>query len=233
MYVKISMQNVYKNKYNKYKTKSDELLEIIQRGLGGKKRKVESDPCDLIYWIVDIIGTMDLLKKIINKVNPDARVDEKLRTSPVVQQRRGKWYYIDSGLLANGLLFNAGHWYFFVDGDRDDSYNLNYQIPGTAHFCQTFATICYINKVRKMDSGFIPGDYRNNVIVCANFWIDLINRDKEIRDYLLRETSTYENGEETDSITGKKINLIKKGDLVTVFQYIIDNSDTILTYKEG
>lgn len=227
-----NINDIYRTKYEKYKTKCDMLLKIIQNG-AGTKRKIDYDPCDLVYWIIDIIGTIDILKEIINVVNPNARVDIKERGLSIVTNSQDKWYYNDSRLLANGLLFDTGHWYFFVNGVKNDSYNLRYQIKGTAHFCQTIAMICYMNRIKGINDDFIPNDYEGNVIKCANFWISTIKNDSYIRDFILEEASGYGSPKDIDLITGKEIRRIKQGDLITIFKYIIDNAIAIYSCKEG
>lgn len=118
--------------------------------------------CDAIAWLVDMLGTQELIA-----VASDATVYADTRAN---KERAG-------------LYFHAGHWYCSKDGKISDSYSLNYQIKGTAHFCQTFATMIYLGKT----SGLVSGKYGDNIKDAMDFWIVFFSSYPNITKWFLEK----------------------------------------------
>lgn len=132
-----------------------------------QKRKQETKNiskinCDTIEWLVDILGTTELLSSLIEAPAVNLEDDRKLRT----ELKR------DKPNLPNGIYFDGSHWYSVKNNIKQDSYNLKYQIKGTAHFCQTFAVMIYIGEPYIND--LIPYDYLHNITVAIDFWLKFI-----------------------------------------------------------
>ena len=148
-----------------------------------QKRKKETKNiseinCDTIEWLVDILGTTELLSSLIEAPAINLEDDRKLRT----ELKR------DKPNLPNGIYFDGSHWYSVKNNIKQDSYNLKYQIKGTAHFCQTFAVMIYIGEPYIND--LIPYDYSHNITVAIDFWLKLFNVYPYYLDYVINEIKT-------------------------------------------
>ena len=218
-------------KYLKYKTKYLALKNQIGSGRKKKSPIVVTDPCDAIWWLVDILGTMDILQLIINKRNPVALVVEntsdrhvrfsyngRFANKHILEESNGARGWKQYGLF-EGLYFNDGHWHFCHNGDESNSYKLNFQEDGTQHFCQTFALACYVGEQHR----FQVGKYMYNVQQCVQFWIDVLSSNSDIVALIMREIKSTrdEFGREIiDLITNKNLKSFTESDLSAVFQYI-------------
>lgn len=120
--------------------------------------------CDDIAWLVDILGTTSLLESACDGCS-------------VV-----RWGY-GVNPPKDGLFFKRGHWYCYKNGKSSDSYSLDYQIKGTAHFCQTFAAMMYLGET----SALRASAYKANIQVAVQFWMDLFTQYKTITKWVLGE----------------------------------------------
>ena len=120
--------------------------------------------CDALEWLVDILGTMELLATV-----GDCGVYDVSGRGPQRSAFRG-------GQGADGLYFDGAHWYSMKGGTVTDSYKLDYQIKGTAHFCQTFALMIHLGET----SGLQAGDYDKNIEQAISFWINFFKSQKRI-----------------------------------------------------
>jgi hypothetical protein len=158
----LSLANSYNsyNSYNKSKIKN----EIL---------------CNELEWIVDILGTTELLQELINKFGKDGGI--------LIGKRRNLPKEFN-----NGLYFTGAHWISCSPDDdsynviKKNSYDLKHQISGTAHFCQSFALMYYLNK----DDVFKEEEYSKNIKHIIDFWIDIFENDKEFLDKFLNEMKT-------------------------------------------
>ena len=137
--------------------------------------------CNSIEWLVDILGTTDLLQAVISDRYNDYPVKMLARGPERAKFKR------KSAPFPDGLYFLNGHWYSCRNNVRKDSYTLKYQNPGTAHFCQTFAAMIFLGSDRRL---LRAEQYAENVKQAVQFWIDLIGRWREIGDYIVREIQT-------------------------------------------
>lgn len=119
--------------------------------------------CDSIEWLVDILGTLDLLASAGDCDAYDVSV-----RGPARSNFRGS-------KPPDGLYFDGAHWYSVKGFLKQDSYTAQYQVKGTAHFCQTFALMIYLGK----DSSLKVGDYAENVRKALQFWIDFFTTNPD------------------------------------------------------
>lgn len=72
----------------------------------------------------------------------------------------------------HGVHYSGSHWYArLTNNTTTDSYTLNYQSDGTAHFCQTFAVMIYTGNVTKLKAY----DYAKNVEAAMDFLLTYVN----------------------------------------------------------
>jgi hypothetical protein len=138
--------------------------------------------CDTIEWLVDILGTTELLSSLIGAPAVNLENDRHSRA----ELKR------DKPNLPNGIYFDGSHWYSVKNNIKKDSYNLNYQIKGTAHFCQTFAVMIYIGEPYIND--LVPYNYSYNITIAIDFWLKLFNRYPGYLEYVINEIKTSEWG---------------------------------------
>lgn len=158
--------------------------------------------CDDIAWLIDILGTTNLLAYVITPAGrvPDYPVDDISERGP----RRSA--FNGSGPFPDGLYFISGHWYSCLNNIRKDSYSMNYQIKGTAHFCQTFAAMIFMGE----DQGkLVPGNYVANIEAALDFWINIFENDVRILDFFLRNIRSSSYALKGEMIAGTKYPLSK------------------------
>lgn len=89
----------------------------------------------------------------------------------------------------HGVHYSGAHWYARLpSGTGTDSYTLNYQSKGTAHFCQTFAVMIYTGK----DSNLVAYDYAGNIVKAMDFllaYLKAIKKDKALKAWLSESLS--------------------------------------------
>jgi hypothetical protein len=77
-----------------------------------------------------------------------------------------------------GIHYSGAHWFARLqNGGLTDSYTCQYQLPGTAHFCQTFAVMIYTEK----DDNLIKRDYAGNIQKAMDFLTGYVNDVKSDR----------------------------------------------------
>lgn len=150
------------------------------------------DICDDIEWFVDVCGLVDVVLELLRK--GDAITVKEGRVS-TIYLKTGKDSYKSekapgSGKIyaPPGLIFDGSHWYHKKrDGEIVDSYDTGVQIKGTAHFCQTFAIMSYLNKTEMLKKG----EYTHNIEVAVDFWKHTLSSNENIRDIFLNEVTEY------------------------------------------
>lgn len=159
------------------------------------KRKKEDNiiNCDILEWIVDIFGTTSLLSSLINAPAIDLTENRQLKT---------EFRKINPN-LPNGIYFDGAHWYSIRDGIKQDSYSLDYQVKGTAHFCQTFAMMIYLNDTDTLQ----PHEYSNNIYAAINYWIIIFSLYPNILNFVINEIKTSEWAEKNYILYGTNIYL--------------------------
>lgn len=88
---------------------------------------------------------------------------------------------------------------------------MGYQVKGTAHFCQTFATIIYLNLNNVGKYKLTPGKYGENIYIAIRFWIDILENplNNELTNYILDEIRKWRLvGEDTDVKFNSKTTLL-------------------------
>ena len=133
----------------------------------------ESYNCDSIMWLIDLFGTIEILELLINNSE----------TSYVVINLDENKSVMKNVIKSDGLYFKEGHWYIIKNGIKNDSYSNGYQIYKTAHFCQTFAVLMFINKQELLKIG----EYSYNIKVAMNYWINILNTDNHISNSIIEE----------------------------------------------
>lgn len=158
---------------------------MVKKTIQKRKQETKNIPkidCDTIEWLVDILGTTELLSSLIEAPAVNLEDDRQSRA----ELKR------DEPNLPNGIYFDGSHWYSVKNNIKEDSYNLNYQIKGTAHFCQTFAVMIYIGE--PYINHLKPYDYSHNITVAIDYWLALFERDKRYLNYVINEIKTSEWG---------------------------------------
>lgn len=185
------------------------------------KRKSNEINCDTLEWVVDILGTTDLLSSII-----DAPADDL--TKNIILKRELKKNIVN---LPNGIYFDGAHWYSVKNGIKEDSYSLNYQIKGTAHFCQTFAVMIYLNQTSEL----LPGMYAHNIQIAIEFWLKLFKLFPAYLNYIIDEIKTSIYADENYILYGTDIYLknITKKQFITFLNQLIDHAQIFVGCKQG
>jgi hypothetical protein len=177
--------------------------------------------CDDIEWLVDILGTMDLLALVIEGLTGIKYPvkDVSVRGS---QERRD---YI-SKKSPDGLYFDSGHWYSLRNGITQDAYSEDYQKAGTAHFCQTFAVLLLTDNVAAMD--LKKGQYAHNIRQAVQFWGVLFEKYHNVAEFILREirTSHYANKD-------RNLKKIEDKDFTRFLFQVHGNADIFVGCKQG
>jgi hypothetical protein len=131
--------------------------------------------CNDIEWLVDMLGTMELLGRVINDEDESFPVVD-------VSARGQERSDFKASAVADGLYFDGAHWYSIRDGNKSDSYTMGYQVPGTAHFCQTFAAMIFKGE----DANLLkPKEYAYNIRVALLFWIGFFRKYPAFSNWLL------------------------------------------------
>ena len=141
-----------------------------------KSRIIEEHPCDSIDWFVDVLGTTTLLEAVI---------DDDHAVVAVSDRTGGHFINMRDKKSRDGLYFKDGHWYFKKHGVVNDSFRLGYQRKGTAHFCQTFATMCYLEQAEQLLAG--TSHYADNIRKAIEFWEGVFAEYPGLRDFVLSE----------------------------------------------
>lgn len=173
--------------------------------------------CDDIEWLVDLLGTIDLLAYVISTKTEQFPVENVSKRGPVKSAFK-------DGKCKTGLYFCDGHWYSVNAKGKTDSYTKDYQKDGTAHFCQTFATMIF----KGDEADLKPGQYANNIRAAMAFWTKLFKNDVEIANYFIKEIQTSEHAD-------KNANL-KKIDTKQVLQFlqeVSNNAQSLVGCIEG
>jgi hypothetical protein len=106
--------------------------------------------CDDLEWFVDVLGTDEIMKSMASLFG---EADLYWEDTTCNGTRKGRRTFSDKDPV--GVFFSGSHWYArrFEKGKIRtlNSYDLDYQIKGTAHFCQIFALIIYLGLDRPND----------------------------------------------------------------------------------
>ena len=173
-----------------------------------KKFKVGMD-CNTIEWLVDLLGTIDLLQTVITPASRKERyaiVD--LKDKNTSSDTRDAFRARGEVDVPDGLYFDGAHWFSVKNKEKKDAYGARYQIIGTAHFCQTFAAMIFTEKV----SALKKREWAGNIKAAIDFWLDEF-RDQPIKNYFLEEVrnseyraqSFYESETLLGAITGDEL----------------------------
>jgi len=190
--------------------------------------------CNYIDWFVDLLGTTDMLEAILfNETGKEyvvIDISEK-GTNMIIRDCISR-KVIKCG-IKDGLYFKTAHWYAIINGKSIDSYSLNYQIRGTAHFCQTFALLILLGKTHNLKSG----DYVNNIKVAINFWTNYFQDNPDMANYFLNEikTSVYtkENRYLHLNDSSMPFNKITKKDLFEYMNIVKVNAKKFVNCRQG
>lgn len=180
--------------------------------------------CDEIWWVVDVFGLTDILEYYFMK--PGYQV--------TVGKRDGN----------PGLIFYKGHWkYKSKSGDLYDSYNMKYQINGTAHFCQSFALLQYLkdvmpDKYRVFSNELRPGEYAHNIRVVLSMWRyifrqypDLLRR--YVQEVKVIHTVTDYPGIYYSQALGIPLNKMTQTKFIEMLNFIDENAQKFVGCREG
>ena len=189
-----------------------------------KRKEISRDKCDELEWIVDIFGTADILSAVVSdhpgSLKPfyivrDLKekdvVDDKGDTLILPNRILGS--HVKSGNVPNGLYFDGAHWYSVKNNIQENSYKLDFQITGSAHFCQTFAVIIYLG-LHKTKYKLYPGKYGINIHTALQFWIDILKDPdyKNLTNYIIGEIRTWAHDLEPKKYNSKNVKLITDGE---------------------
>ena len=191
--------------------------------------------CNDIDWLVDVLGTMDFLQAVINDEKTAYVVEDISERSPKKSAFKSKKRGSFKGAV--GLYFMDGHWYSYKGGVRKDSYTEDYQIKGTAHFCQTFATLIFLG----YDLGsyqLAKGKYADNIRAAMKFWIEFFGENKELAQYIVDEVKSPVDAESKPNIYHKlhpKLELEKftVEKLIKFLNQVYANADTFVPCEQG
>jgi hypothetical protein len=195
------------------------------------------DICNYIDWFIDILGTMDLLEELAetSDVVDLSRSTIREETDPKRAKRlRDLRYYFESNpsKMPDGIYFKDSHWYAVKDGRKTDAYEIGYQLCGTAHFCQTFATMIY-----KDETGDLyPGEYAHNIKSAINFIETAFKKHPELLYRFLNEVHTSEHATEMVALPGKRefpLSQLNKKDLLLYMEVVSANASSFAGCKEG
>ena len=188
--------------------------------------------CDDIDWLVDVLGSSYV---IMGMTGIEARKST----------RRGV-------LKDPGLYYDGAHWYSkpSVDKPKTDSYSQNHQIKGTAHFCQTFAMMYFLNEnknfkfLNKISAGLKPHQYANNIRVAMKWWISalqnlngldkiMINEIKAIGKERKQHNLRNKNKLPLQDARGKLLTRYTINDLIIFLQCVYGHAESLIGCKEG
>lgn len=179
--------------------------------------------CDDIDWLVDVLGTDVIVKKIIGKLHVDLTDRKNARST------RGK-----SKMKEDGLYYDGAHWHCTKNGKTVDSYLMFHQIRGTAHFCQTFAMMYYIDEYKSLREE----EWSYNIKVAMAFWANKILSDDSLSKTILSEIHdiAYERKDDnlpTADVCGKSLFTYKKSDLLHFLECVAAHSQNLVSCKQG
>jgi len=209
-----------------------------------KRKVISRDKCDELEWLVDIFGSPDILSSVISDypnvlkpfivANLEAREvkndnGDSINLPPTAFQRLKK-SDVKSGVVPNGVYFVGGHWYSVKNNNALNSYKLDFQKKGTAHFCQTFAAIIYLD-LYKTKYKLYPHEYSKNIYTALQFWVDILKDPDnenltvfiidEIRKWNLDDPSIPYNSKSVNLITNDKpLTKITKQTLLQFMKYL-------------
>ena len=184
-----------------------------------KRKNSEEINCDTLEWIVDIFGTTSLLSSLIEAPAVNLTENKQLRAE----------FRKNNPNLPNGIYFDGAHWYSIKNGLKQDSYSLKYQIKGTAHFCQTFAMMIYLNDTSELKSE----QYAHNISVAINFWINIFTKYPHILDYVINEIRTSEYKDYILYGTNIYLKNIKRKELMQFLNLLKQYSYVFVSCKQG
>lgn len=200
--------------------------------------------CEDIQWFVDLIGTDVILRKIISTLNPKMRdfqvithikdfLEEKGHSVTRVTKAMVERVYNE--YKVRGIIYSGAHWYALRNDRKTDSYSLDYQIKGTAHFCQLFSTVIFTG----IDNQVLQeGEYADNIRVVMRMLRNIITSKKRFTALLLKELKDlhyeYEAKKKCTIVKGmtrygKPLHLedMKKTNLLQFIQQIINSADNL------
>jgi len=234
-----------RKKMKNSKTEKNYKFKNGKRGRGGgsvhdnkRQRMGVQLKCDDIDWLVDVFGSSNIITGLTG-------------IAPRNTTRRGREN-------EQGLYFDGAHWHAkcCIDSPKIDSYSKCHQIKGTAHFCQSFALIYYIQanagnfsetNLNEIASKLKDGEYSNNVKVAMWWWKEAIGTIHGLGDMLISEINdigrereaevTYskdldKNGLFNDKL-GKRLATYNHRDLIRFLNGVEANSDKLYNCKEG
>ena len=204
-----------------------------------KRKEILYDKCDDLEWIVDIFGTVEILASIISSESPNTDfIIANMQTNEITDSE-GTTITVDrinkgdvkDGKAPSGLYFNGAHWYSLKNRITSDSYELKYQIKGTAHFCQTFALLIFLGKDKSGKYKMTPENYGLNIYNALEFWKDLFKNQAYslLTDFIINEIRTWNlnnpkerfNSKNTILPTNNKpLNKITKSSLIQFIEYL-------------
>jgi|TARA_B100001142_G_scaffold317083_1_gene357586 hypothetical protein len=186
-----------------------------------KRKEISRGSCDDLHWIVDIFGSPDILNSVLNDApsvtKPFIILDVKNRvgrytngdefTLPV--SKRITKADVKTGNVPDGLYFDGSHWYSVKNKVANDSYSLNFQIKGTAHFCQTFAAIIYLN-LHNTKYKLYPGQYAKNIYTALQFWVDIIKEpeNSELTKFIINEIKVWNLEDSEQKFNSETVSLL-------------------------
>lgn len=205
-----------------------------------KRKEILYDKCDELQWIVDLFGTVEILASIISSESPNtdfiiANMETNEITDPegtTISVGRINKGDVKGGKTPSGLYFNGAHWYSLKNRTTTDSYDLKYQIKGTAHFCQTFALLIFLGKDKTGKYKMTPENYSLNIYNALEFWKDLFKNplysdltefiiNKEIRRWNLNNPEERFNSKNIILPTNNTpLNKITKSSLIQFIEYL-------------
>ena len=238
----------------KTKTKRQPRKRVITRSQTKKKstrrKKAEKFDCDSIAWLVDLLGTDEILRSAAAKTGDlvDKKDDNFVNISE--ETHHGSLYRTDK---PTGLYYYGGHWYYYDMENRArkdrlagrepryvnnvnkgvyDAYKEDYQLDQTAHFCQTFALLIYRMMSYGDDFGLKRGEYAKNIEIAMQFWIDfLTENDNVFTEPVMTNIKTYRSSDKHEEvyipIFKKNVSKITKTEFIKFLKYVKKNADSL------
>jgi hypothetical protein len=177
----------------------------------------QSDICDELEWFVDMLGYQDFLEYFIEN-------NKNKNHNGVITYTRGRTHLGKP----DGLIFSSGHWVGMRNNKILNSYVKNHQIRGTAHFCQSFSLMYYLNEDRNLQAR----QYTDNIKEVMRFWINIFDNDPVIRKFFLDKSKQF--WPNVVPIIGvKPISKYKYNDLKKYMEWVSLNADYLKACKEG
>ena len=181
------------------------------------------DWCDELDWIVDLLGDQNLLESFLEDNTHKITADE----TKLALQSRG-----------TGLHFKRGHWYCKMGNKVTNSYSRDHQIKGTAHFCQTFALMYYLDRydenleeADKYQYKLKEGEYQHNIRLAIQFWLDEFKKYPDLREWFIEKINEYKDDQgRTRKPLGfkKTLETFNYADLKRYLNQLIEKSDLLI-----